>query len=210
MIKNLLFIPIAVLLNYTAAAQKNVEKTIFDAHTFAVINLNATNCFEVKVATHASKEIIIKAHEEGEYQNKLVITTHKQDQNLKIGVVPSPFISLEDDKLAAHKVVSVSIELVLPENLSINIQGKEGAIFTTGKFRNIEETADEANCFLEDIEAENINIQTFNGDIHLFTNNGNVKAISKYGKVEKQNLPFDNEKYELKTVNGNIYVLKKE
>lgn len=198
----------ALLFSLPLLAQKKVEKTIFDYHHLSSVQINAKNCYAVTVSTHASKEIIIKAHAEGEYQNAINITTKQIQNELQVGAVRSPFVWFEDDKLAAHKVISISLEVVLPRYLSIIIHGNDGVIYTKGTFKNIDETSDDGDCFLEDIIAENINIQTFNGNIFLKTDNGSVQAKTKYGKLKQEVLPFDDEKYSLTSVNGDIYISK--
>src|SRR5690606_17153034 len=120
----------------------------------------------------------------------------------------SPFVFLEDDKLAAHKVLAVEIVLIVPNTISVEVKSKLASIFANGNFKALAVSIENSNCEL----------RNFSGNAHLKTKDGNINvvaesgvsgiAISINGTVENMLPKRGKFTVQAESVNGNIRLLQ--
>lgn len=201
----LLFIFISIqVLN----AQKKVQKTIFDT-TDTAIEINANDCFLVTINTAKTNEILVEAKMDGEYSNDLLLNLHEEGKTLLVNTSFNPIFEIPNDKLSAHKVLSISLNITIPENMKVQVYGTYCTVKATGKYQNINISLNDGNCVLNDI-SYNSEVTTQSGTIEVYTKSGVITAISKYGKVISDKITSGVNHYNLNSITGNIHIYKTE
>lgn len=190
------------------SAQKKVQKTIFDTNDTA-IEINANNCFLVTINTAKTDQISVEAKMDGEYSNDLLLNLNEEGKTLLVNTTFSPFFNIPDDKLAAHKVLSISLLITIPENMKVQVYGTYCNINATGKYENIHITLNDGKCVLKDV-SYNAKVITQSGAIDLYIKRGTVTAVSKYGEVNSETILSGINGYTLNSITGNIHIYKTE
>jgi len=187
-------------------AQNVLEKTI-TADKITSILINGNQIFNISVLTSKTDEIIIRSTLDGEYQNDFQIVIKEEGHMLKLSLEHLSLLEIPDDKRNAHKVISATLQMEIPKELSLQIMSDIGSVDVKGDFKSLFIELLQGQCQLEG-EVKNANINTLDGDIIVATKNAFIKAKSSHGKVILD--PFSGSKsiWELKSTNGNITVVK--
>ncbi len=189
-------------------AQKRVKKALIEANR-QYVQIDTKNCFKVNLITTKSKEIEVKAFIEGEYQKDLALNIEQVGNNVLVSAGFLPNFIQPNDKLSAHKVVSISLEISLPEYLNVTVYGTNSFVTATGNYRYLKVTLADGDCTLNNV-TEKAAIKTQKGNILVRTKVGSIEAQSIYGKVVLADIPDGNQRYTLNSVEGNIQINKTE
>jgi hypothetical protein len=186
-------------------AQKKLEKTfVLDDHISTVV-FDFEYVFSIQLRSTKNESISLKAISEGEYANHFVITEKNKGETVVIsGRVTFTFPN-NQDKLSAHKVHAIAIEIGVPEHLNTVINSDIGNLNAEGFFNSLTTNFMSGDCLLNDISGDLL-IQTVEGSIHLSTKSGSVTAETKRGEIIKENLTKGNSVFKLKTIKGDINV----
>ena len=195
-----------MLLSTLLTAQKTVHKVVEDT-TITSITIDASHAYELVVKTSASSKIDIKAIMEGEYKDDLLINTKKESGRFVVSTAFRPLYKNPNDKLSAHKVISILMIVELPENMELMILGSGVNIDLSGTYKTLNANITQGNFTITDFEG-NGEIQTFEGAISVSNYEGSITAYSKYGKIHGRNTAKGKGVLTLKTVNGSIYINK--
>lgn len=200
----------ALLFGFVAVchAQKSVQKRILNPFTQS-ITIDSKNCYLVELQSAKTKELRVEAEFEGEYQSDLAVTIQEDGSNIVIATGFSPNFLHPNDKLSAHKVISIAMKITLPEGMVVRLHGTNSNVEASGRYHNLEVTLADGDCTLETV-SEQVRVKTQTGMIAVNTSSGEIDAESVYGKLVLQNIPKGNTIYELKSVEGNIYVYRTE
>ena len=76
--------------------------------------MNAANCFKVEFHTGDGNEINIEAEIEGEYSQDLDLKVNTNGTTVLIEAGFAPSFENPNDKLSAHKVVSILLKITIP------------------------------------------------------------------------------------------------
>lgn len=179
------------------------------ADNINLIQVNTSNCFNVELNTNLGKEINVEAEIEGEYVKDLDLEVRIVGSTILIeaGFVPS--FENPNDKLSAHKVVSILLKLTIPSYKNVEIYGTNSRVVVNGKFKELNISLSDGVCELNNIQG-NAFVKTQSGTIKVLANAAIIKAESKYGIVELNPIPLGISNYELHTVTGNIELSKTE
>ncbi|UNY99460.1 hypothetical protein MQE36_03740 [Zhouia spongiae] len=189
-------------------SQKQVEK-VLPSRNISKVEIEALSAYKVVVSTVKKTDITIKARMNGAYQEQLYIVSGQEGKALRIKAELTPLFQVPDDKLSAHKVLSVVITVELPENMSLHVVGADTELQIRGKYDEIvTKTRSEKTLFQNTVGR--INAYSFKGDLFYITSKGQIEAVSEYGVVCKDDVPTGNDVVVLKTVHGNIYISKNE
>ncbi|UOB19142.1 hypothetical protein [Abyssalbus ytuae] len=191
-----------------AYPQKKITKTVC-AKSIDFVEINATQCFKVEIATHGHPEIKIMVVAGGEYQNDILISAKEEEGSLFLSPGLRPLFTNPNDKLSMHKILSVALTITVPENLAVNILGASTRITAAGKYKVIEVRNVEGDVALKNI-AGRVLVNTVSGNIDLTMPSGSVDAYSKFGKVYLAGRYRGTNNYVLNTVKGSIYVNNNE
>lgn len=191
-----------------AHGQKLVSKVIANPEN-QYIFVDTKNCFEVTLKTWSEKKLEVKATIEGEYVKDLVVKIEEKGKDVFVSAGFLPNFINPNDKLSAHKVVSIALDISIPDNTNIQIFGTNTNIMASGNYKDLKVTLSDGHCSLKNILA-NAEVKTQKGNITLTTESGKILANSQYGKVGTHNIPVGTAKYSLSSVEGNIRLNKTE
>lgn len=188
------------------SAQKVVEKTVLNNH-ISLININTENCYQVTLETSNTEYITASANIDGEYKKDLLLEIKEDAASIFITTGFSPLFTNPNDKLSAHKVISISLHIIVPQYRNVKLYGKSSNISATGNYKNINITLLDGYCTLQNI-AENIAVTTQSGNILVKSNNAVIKATTKYGKIYQDKLIKGNTNFNLSSITGDIHISK--
>lgn len=169
------------------------------------VHIDTENCFELMVSNSDTKEVIVEARIDGEYREDLVIAVEEQGNTITVRPGFRPEFRHPNDKLSAHKVVSISLVVQVPRFTNVKVYGNHTRVQVTGTFSQTEILLNDGQCDMK-LEAETLNVKTQTGDIYFESNGATVKAASRYGQVDGGPIPKGNGLVELVSTSGNIYL----
>ncbi len=186
--------------------QKLVKKAFIGPRTQS-IQIDSQYCYHVDLQTAKTKEVQVEASIEGEYAKDLLISIEEKGTTVRISADFQPNFINPNDKLSAHKVVSIALHITVPQYKNVSIFGTNSNVEVEGKYQNLDVTLSDGRCALNKV-SETVEVTTQKGDIWLNAENGNIIAESTYGQVENDPIPKGHNQYILKTVEGNIHLRK--
>lgn len=187
-------------------SQKLVKKALIDSET-EFIQIDSQYCYEVRLSTAATNELKVEASIEGEYSKDLIITIEEKGATVLVSAGFHPNFANPNDKLSAHKVVSIALEISLPEYRDVYVYGTTSNIAAQGKYQKLKVKLSDGRCILDNV-VETVEVNTQKGDILLTTSKGDITAKSIYGKVDLEVIPSGDYLFTLNTVEGKIHVKK--
>lgn len=169
-----------------------------------IITLNHT--FQLEIINTSENKVIINSVAEGEYQNKVLIKAQRDDNLITISDDLLPFSENYNDKLDAHKVISLKMKIQIPAHIAVHIQSMIGSLEIHARFKNLLAKLISGDCILNSYIG-NATIVTTDGSIMLFTKNATVNAYSKLGSMTSEKISGIHQ-IELKSTNGDISIFK--
>ncbi|MGJ8665490.1 MAG: hypothetical protein ACSHW7_03925 [Patiriisocius sp.] len=190
-------------------SQKILEKE-YDAQTIKTLQIDGKGVSEIHVISEKRNTISLKATIAGETGDDVMITEKELQNNIKFGIKYAPYFTAVNDKLAAHKVLSVILEYRIPENLDVEVFSDIGSFWGSGFFENLKVSLERGNCFITDYFG-NATIMTLKGAIEIsVVENVSGTAVSKNGMVLNK-LPKGNEiNISAESRDGNITLTQTE
>ncbi len=186
--------------------QKDIHKSLLSPE-IKNIHIDITDCYRVRINTQKTNELVVDAAIEGEYSpNQLVDLSYKGNTLYISPSFRKDFI-LPNDKLSAHKVLSVELILSVPQDKLVSIYGTSSALEVSGVYKELSVALNDGDCHLEALEGT-IRVKTQKGNIALFQNKGAVEAKSTYGSISKNEIPSGETQIYLESTTGNISLHK--
>lgn len=142
---------------------------------------------------------------EGEYAKDLVIKLEENGKNIGVSADFLPSFKNPNDKLSAHKVISIVLYITLPEYMMASVHGTRTNVIGEGKYKDLSITLSDGNCTLFNFSGKT-SVKTQTGEIVVNNAKGEVTTKSLYGKVKKGTVPSGEETYLLQSVEGTIIV----
>lgn len=189
-------------------AQKRVTKSLLNPEITA-ITLDATNSFELSVNTARGNEMLLEASFDGEYSNDLLINVRESGKTLMVSTGFQPNFKNPNDKLSAHKVISIALKVVLPERKRVTIYGTGCKVTAKGKYDTLKITLSDGLTFLKNVQGI-VEVASQSGTISVAAASGSINASTKYGRVGPNEIPFGDVIYNLSSVTGDILLDKIE
>jgi len=112
---------------------------------------------------------------------------------------------MPNDKLGAHKVVSIRLKITLPEYQNVFLSGASCQVITSGVFRDLGIVFNDGGCDLSH-RAHNTEVTTGSAPITAHLQSGVVDAQSKYGTVLREPIPRGNHHLKLYSTRGDIVI----
>lgn len=190
------------------SAQKKVHKVLLK-DAVELIQVNAENCFEVVLETGKNDAIEIEAQMDGEYSNDLQMKVSEVGNTLVLGAGFQPGFRNPNDKLSAHKVVSVALKIILPDYKNVEVFGQSARIMAYGDYMNLDVTLSDGTCELHNV-TEEVSVRTQSGNILVSANKAKIYAETKYGTLSNNPIPKGFNQYKLNSVTGDIILSKTE
>jgi len=195
-----------LLLGFLLYGQKIEEQTITD-YTIKSIVVEGDAIFKIEINTSNAKSIKIKSRIEGEYSKHTKIKSEINNGTLSITCDYPKLTNRTDDKLNAHKVHSIDININIPKYLNVYIKSAIASAKISGAFKNLLLELNQGNAQVLNFTGNGI-INTMNGNINLETNNAVIKAKTRTGIIKKEKIEESKNQIEITSINGNINVYK--
>ncbi|HET8737029.1 MAG TPA: DUF4097 family beta strand repeat-containing protein [Pricia sp.] len=186
------------------SAQKIIEKSLVNPKIQA-ISIDAKHSFELSVQTAPGSELVCEATIDGEYKRNLFLNLRESGGTILVSADFPPDYKRPNDKLAAHKVVSIALKITLPERLSVRIYGTDCDVSVKGSYNHLKITLNDGRCDLVRISG-NVEVATQSGSISVTAENAEIKADSKYGEVRGLRSVTGAHRYDLRSVTGDIAI----
>jgi len=199
---------ILFLFTSLCSAQKRMTKSI-STENIKSTTLKLDNVYSIDVKSHNKPEILLNVNVEGEHSEHVVITSKKMFGSLLISTSFQPAFKNANDKLSAHKVISVQVDVTLPEQIIAYIKSDIAKVKALGTYKNLTIELSNGNCELTDFKGHAM-INTQEGDILVKANYAQVDAKSSNASVVVGDLDFGPNNLKLKSVNGIIRVIKSQ
>lgn len=194
------------LLSFLIYAQK-IEAKIIHNNTIKSIVIEGDAIFKIKVKTTTTQSIRLISQIEGEYAEKTNLVTEIKNDSLLISSEYQAFLEKPNDKLSAHKILSIEIELEIPEDLSIYFKSDIASAEVNGKYKQLVLELNQGNANLNRFSG-NALINTINGNVNIETNYASINAITKYGKINIEGITKAENEILIHSINGNINISK--
>ena len=160
--------------------------------------------FNISIKSEPSEQITLIANVEGELYAETMVNALQRSKTLSISTDLTPYFKPENDKLAAHKVMSVEFQLTVPMDLAVVIRSKLASVQAQGSFRYFEVGLEQGRCELTDFYGTG-KLHTIQGDITAECDRWQgAKAISKYGTVDSDLRPLGKRMIEAESIYGSI------
>ncbi len=171
-----------LLLCSKSFSQKIIEKEIVANH-YNSIEISSDKIHHIHLISTDLNTISIITRIEGQDYESVVLSLLEKKNILFIKPEITPFFKSINDKLAAHKVQSIEIEIKLPKRLDITINSKIASLTSKGSFNSVVTSLEQGNCTLTNFEG-NANLSSKTGFINV-SSKANIKgdARSKSGFI---------------------------
>jgi hypothetical protein len=197
----------ALLCTAILQGQKRVRKTLLDPAVQSVV-IDGAQCFHISLETAETREVLVEAEMEGEYQSEVMVITETLGNTLRISTGFAPSFQMPNDKLGAHKVLSVRLRVVLPRHQRVSLVAGSCRVETTGVFRDLKVQIAEGGCLLAHT-AEHTEVTTASAPITAQIGQGVVEAHSRYGQVFLEAIPPGDPEFVLRSTRGDIRVSRR-
>jgi len=205
--KYILFL-LFLFFNFYSHAQHITHKT-FSKEDVSSISIHGEYVFKITVDAKPVSKITVHSRVEGENNENIVLVSEVKNKHLYIAVKQQPLFVDANDKLSAHKVISVEIKVVVPEHLVMRLDLYESDLIVKGVYDKVRVHSDTGNCIFTAFQGS-ARIDTRNGNVTMQTNHAKVSAASKNGNLNKEEIDAGKHEVLIKTTNGNITVTKSQ
>ncbi|UAB85396.1 hypothetical protein INR75_05090 [Zunongwangia sp. SCSIO 43204] len=186
-------------------AQKDTQNILTSDFTEVIID--ADEVFKINVISEKRDNLQYKTHSEGEYFNEIRLKTSLKNGRLLIETQYPEQLVGGFDKLSAHKVFSLELDLYLPEDKILIISSNSASLIVSGKFESFSANLQRGYCNLKAFEG-NATINTYKGDIDAEVVSGEITAKSRHGEVLIGIDLYGMHQIKLTSINGDISVRK--
>lgn len=189
-------------------AQKLIRKSIVNSD-ISHIQIDVKNCFEIDLTTADSDALIIEAQIDGEYEKDLLLNISEKGSTIIVNAEFQPNFIKPNDKLSAHKVISIALKVKLPRQKDVHVYGTNCNVVASGNYRLLKVSSNDGRCDLYNV-AGAVEVLTQSGPIFVKYSNAVISAKSKYGKVIGNVSKKGNSNYSLSTITGDILLRRVE
>ena len=203
------YILLFIFLTANVYAQKIIDKS-WDIEGIERLEIISNDIFNIVIISNHTSRINVITKIEGEHYENVVLNISEENKTLKLSTGFTPYFQAENDKLAAHKVISIEMELNISNSLEVFVRSSIASLSTHGSFKDLQVELGNGNCVLNDFE----------GDAQLITGNGNIMVIAhdtvraraktKRGKLTNELSSTGNFYIDAESVNGDITLLKNQ
>ena len=195
-----------ILVQGSILAQSKWEKKI-DAPEVHSLSIELGFIQNLMVSTGNSDQYVIKTTSEGEYRDQVMLVSKEVDHWLEIYPQWAPSFIAPNDKLSAHKVRALTLELTVPRGKTLEIRGEQAVVSVLGEYKEVILRLGSGRVNLE-YSSEESDIRTDSADVFLTVPHGEIQASSSEGKVIGS-IPLNTRfHYKLSSEKGSIYLNK--
>lgn len=197
-----------MLVTMSLYAQKRLTQT-YDATAIKELYIHSNEIFQIKITTGEVREITVATIIDGETFASTMLNTSTNDGVLKITTGKTPDYIPFNDKLAAHKVMAIELEIIIPIGLDVSIYSTLASVDTYGKLGQVRIDLGRGHFKGEEFRfRESGKINTISGSIYISSNLVNVIAQSRNGKVDIPPTQAEGPLLAIKSIHGDVTVVK--
>ena len=200
----ILFLVLFFLLSGIGFGQKQMQYRI-PSEELKGIYIDSDEVFQIRVQASKIQKFKITAEVEGETFESVLVDPKQENDLWRIYIKRSIGFKAFDDKLAAHKVISIVLNIEIPENKELWVRSSLASLWAEGTFKYLNVNLMSGYCNLINYLGDGV-INTLRGSIYIETSNAQVEAISRSGNNETENKSDGKYHLKLKSVDGNIRV----
>ena len=163
-------------------SQKRSEQT-FDRQDIKTLLINSNAIFKISITAQPVQEISIQTITDGETYESSLLHTKIIDQRLEITTGRTPDFTPFNDKLSAHKVLSIELDITIPQDLNIDIYSTLAEVSLKGRYKELQINLGRGGLIGRDIRFRESVINTISGNVALTTKRADVTASSRNGEV---------------------------
>lgn len=195
-----------LFLCFSAFSQKETTH-IIDAAEIESVVIKSDEVFKVRMSTAPVQTITIKTKADGEYYNNISLDSEIRGSKLLLTSRFREILQSGFDKLSAHKVFSMEVELEVPEGLSVELISNLASVVIKGDYEDIFVQLKSGFCNLQEFRGNAV-VNTYDGNVDVETSNAVIKAASRHGTVNTVSNDYGQHKINITSINGNISVKK--
>ncbi|MCG9971305.1 hypothetical protein [Christiangramia crocea] len=195
-----------MLVSCLALAQRDTEEKI-DAGNIKTIRIDADEVYRIRLTTTEVSTITLRTHSEGEYYDDIILDTSLKGDEFRLSSRYPEILSGGYDKLSAHKVFSLEIELEVPKGMEVIIKSNLASVIVKGDYESVYADLKQGYCHLLSYSGSAV-INTYSGDIYVETTSGLIEARSRNGEVNIPEFLPGRKPLRLTSIDGDIRVLK--
>ncbi|MDE0598836.1 hypothetical protein ACFO5T_02375 [Dokdonia genika] len=197
-----------ILVTMSLYAQKRLTQT-YDSTAIKELYIHSNEIFKIKITTGEVREITVATIIDGETFASTMLNTSTNDGVLKITTGKTPDYIPFNDKLAAHKVLAIELEIIIPIGLDVSIYSTLASVDTYGKLGQVRIDLGRGHFKGEEFRfRESGKINTISGSIYISSNLVNVTAQSRNGKVDIPPTQAEGPLLAIKSIHGDVTVVK--
>lgn len=197
----LLLIPICVL------SQKRIEKT-YEAKDIKSLHIRSDAIFKIDIVSKPVQHIAVLTIIDGETYESSLLHTNVVNNELKITTGRTPDFTPYNDKLSAHKVLSIEVALIVPDGLNVEIYSTLAAVRIQGNYENLSINLGRGGVMGEELRFRESVINTLSGKVALHLQEATVTAQSRNGKTSIDPIFNQGPSCIIQSIYGDIEVLQ--
>lgn len=179
----------------------------YDDSHLSTVSISGNTLFKISISTKKEKKIDLLLQVEGEHNEQVVLQSYSRQDTLFVESTYQPLFVNPDDKLSAHKKISIELTVFVPEQFNISITSNIASVFSKGSYNN----------FISELLNGNFTASNFSGDLLVNTIHGNInvetdfaqlKLQTKNGTIIQEIINSGSNQISLHSINGNIMVTK--
>ncbi|WGK65979.1 hypothetical protein [Croceiramulus getboli] len=195
---------VCVLSIQLSVAQKELSNT-FDATGIEELIIDSDAIFKIKLTTTTRPQIKIRTGIEGETFESALLLSEQKNKQLILTTGRSPEYIHYDDKLAAHKVMSVELTIEVPEELAITIVSELASVRAEGHYGLLNWSLRDGDVRLFRFRGSGM-IKTVTGLVLVESAESQIAAQSRNGHVAGRIVTPEFADLQIQSIDGDILV----
>ena len=202
------FLLLFLVLPCVVFSQKRQENT-YDATGIKALHIHSDAIFKISVLSKDVQNISIHTLIDGETYKSALLHTKVVNNRLEITTGRTPDFTPFNDKLSAHKVLSIELEIRIPENMDIDIRSTLAEVHLGGQYGKLQIDLGRGGLIVEEgIRFRESEINTISGNVTLTLAQANVIAVSRNGIAKVDSIFNDGPLCVIQSIYGDIEVLQ--
>lgn len=194
------------MISFPLIAQRDTKELI-DAQNIQTIRIDTDEVFRIRISTTNKPTISIQTHSEGEYYDEIILDTSIRNGEFRLSTRYPEILTGGYDKLSAHKVFSLEIQLEVPIGMEIIINSNLASVIAHGDYKSVYADLKQGYCHLLAFSGSAV-VNTYSGDILVETASGMIEANTRNGKLKIPEFLPGRNPLRLTSIDGDIRVRK--
>lgn len=192
-----------VLIGFCCFSQKRTTSVI-DRGSIRSIVLASDEIYRISISSGSGENITVRTRADGEYYQDINLDMEQVEGTLFLSSRYREILQSGFDKLSAHKVFAMEVELEVPIGMQVEVISNLASVYVYGDYERVLVQLKAGSCYLKDFRG-NATVNTFGGNISVQAQNAFIEASSRHGEVDLPQYNRGDHLIKLTTINGNIH-----